>query len=88
MNTKNWVIFTVICVGLIFYNMLCFEMKDLAQEERYRVRIAKAIELAPKIARLERQLITDFTTSDLKKLNEKWEANNKIYEKIEALRNR
>ena len=88
MDRKNWIIFTLICVGLIFYNMMCLNYKDILQEERHRVRAAKAIELAPKIERLERQLITDYTTTDAKKLREEIDTNVSIQKKINAIRNR
>ena len=88
MNAKNWVIFTVICIGLIFYNMMCLNYKDILQEERHRVRAAEAIELAPKIDLLEDLLTVDFITSDLKKFQEELDANEQIQKKTDALRNK
>ena len=88
MDRKKWIIFTVICVGLIFFNLFCIDVRKEMEVEQQQIRIAKAIELAPKIARLEEQLITEFTTTDAKKYREEVDINVSILKKIDALRNK
>jgi len=88
MDRKNWITFTIICVGLIFFNLFCVEVLNQVKVEQQQIRIAKAIELAPKIARLEEQLITEFTTTDAKKYREEVDINVSILKKIDALRNK